>query len=92
MTNSVDIYTQLGEISVELATRVAELLAVAARRLPDDKQRVVEAMINDKIPLVISNTLAKTTALHSTRGVDHLRSNLDSYAENFAQQILSQGS
>jgi hypothetical protein len=91
MTDSVDIGTQLGEISVQLAQRVAELLAVAARRLPAEQQARVEAMITDQIPTVISNTLYKTTALHSARGIDHLRSNLEGYAENFARQIMGQG-
>lgn len=88
MTDSTDIGTQLQELAVVLATRVAELLSVASKTLEPEKRQKIEEMIEDNLPTVIANTLYKTTALHSSGGIDHLKENLDHYSEQFARMFL----
>lgn len=88
MTISTDITTQLQELAVELATRTADLLATAAKTLPEPQRAKVYEMIEGDLPTVIVNTLGKTPSLHSPGGIDHLRANLDEYSEQFARSFL----
>ena len=83
-----DIGTQLQEIAVKLSIQVAELLSVSSRSLDYEKQQKINEMIETNLPEVICNTLVKTTALHSQEGIDHLRSNLADYSEQFARMFL----
>lgn len=88
MADSTGIGTQLQEIAVELSTRTADLLATAAKTLPEPQRAKVYEMIEGDLPTVIVNTLGRTTALHSPGGIDHLKENLDSYSEQFARMFL----
>ena len=88
MADSTDIATQLQEMAVVLATRVADLLATASKDLPPQQKQKITEMLENDIPSVIVNTLYKTPALHSPRGIDHLKENLDNYSEQFARMFL----
>lgn len=88
MTDSTNIATQLSELAVEITGRVAEMLAYAARDMETSKKQKIYQMIEESLPTVIVNTLMKTTALHSSGGIDHLKENLDLYAEQFAQRFI----
>lgn len=84
----MDIKSALEDAAVVLASKVAELLAVAVKDLqPEKKQKILE-MIETDLPLVISNTLFKTTALHSEGGIKHLKDDMDAYAEQFTRMFL----
>lgn len=88
MTDSTDVATQLQEMAVILATRVADLLATASKGLPPQQKQKITEMIENDLSTVIVNTLYKTTALHSSKGIDHLKENLDTYSEQFARMFL----
>jgi hypothetical protein len=88
MNTSTDLNTQLTELSAALTGRVAEILAHAARSMNSEQQQKIYEMIEVNLPTVITNTVIKTTSLHSTQGVDHLRANLDEYATQFAQRFI----
>lgn len=83
-----DIHTQLTELSVTLTGKVAELLASAAKQKDPAVRDQIWHMIENNLPDVIMNTIMKTTVLHSPAGVDHLKHNLDAYAEDFAQRFI----
>ena len=88
MADSTDIATKLQEMAVILSTRVAELLFVASKDLPPPQKAKITEMIENDLSTVIVNTLYKTTALHSPKGIDHLKENLDNYSEQFARMFL----
>lgn len=83
-----DIQASLQEISAILSGKVAELLASAAKDQAPDVRLKIMTMIEHDLATVITNTILKTPALHSPGGVDHLKSNLDSYAHQFAQRFI----
>jgi hypothetical protein len=88
MTDSTSIATQLSELAVEITGRVAEMLAYAARDMELGRKQKIYEMIEQSLPTVVLNTLLKTTALHSSGGIDHLKANVDHYAEQFAQRFI----
>lgn len=89
MTSNTDIHTQLTELAVELTGKVAELLAYAAKDMePLQRQKIYE-MIEDNLPTVVTNTVMQTTSLHSSGGVDYLKSNLEAFAHQFTQRFIN---
>lgn len=88
MTDSTDLVTQLSELAVELTSKVAELLAYAAKDVPPEQRAKIYAMLEDDLPTVVINTLMKTTPLHSAKGIEHLKKNLDTYAHQFSQRFI----
>lgn len=88
MTDSTNIHTQLTELAVELTGKVTEMLAYAARDMEPSKREQIYQMLEESLPTVITQTLFKTTVLHTSSGVDHLKANLDTYAEQFAQRFI----
>jgi len=88
MTDSTDLQTRLTEIAVELTGKVAEMLAYAARGMEPSKREKIYEMLEESLPTVVTNTLFNTPALNSTKGVDHLRQNMETYAQQFAQSII----
>lgn len=88
MNTSTDVSTQLSELAAELTGKVAEMLAYAARNMETQKQQQIYEMLETNLPDVVTNTLFKTTALHSVQGVDHLKANLDWYAEQMAERFI----
>ena len=88
MADSTDIATKLQEMAVVISTRVAELLAVASKDLPPPQKEKITEMLENDLATVITNTLYKTTALHSPKGIDHLKENIDNYSEQFARMFL----
>lgn len=88
MTDSTDLVTQLSELAVELTSKVAELLAYAAKDLPPEHREKIYTMLEDDLPTVVINTLMKTDVLHTKKGIDHLKENLDTYAHQFSQRFI----
>jgi hypothetical protein len=88
MTDSTDLQTQLTEIAVELTGKVAEMLAYAARDMEPSKREKIYEMLEESLPTVVTNTLFRTTVLHSAKGIDHLKANMETYAQQFAQSII----
>lgn len=88
MTDSTDSQTQLTEIAVELTGKVAEMLAYAARDMEPSKREKIYQMLEESLATVVTNTLFKTSLLHSAKGIDHLRANMDNYAHQFAQSFI----
>lgn len=84
----MDTHTQLTELSVTLTGKVAELLASAAKQKEPTIRDQIWHMIENSLPDVVMNTIMNTTVLHSAAGVDHLKRNLDTYAEDFAQRFI----
>lgn len=85
---STDIRTQLEELAVIITTRVADMLANASKDLEPSKRQQILGMLEEQLPTVVVNTLMKTTVLHSPKGIDHLRENIDDYSHQFAQMFL----
>lgn len=88
MTDSTDLQTQLTEIAVELTGKVAEMLAYAARDMEPSKREKIYEMLEENLPTVVTNTLFSTRNLHSPKGIDHLRQNMEYYANQFAQSFI----
>lgn len=83
-----DIRTQLEELAVVITTRVADMLANASKDLEPLKRQQILGMLEEQLPTVVVNTLMKTQILHSPKGIDHLRENIDDYSTQFAQMFL----
>jgi hypothetical protein len=88
MSDTNSIQTNLAEIAVEMSGKVAELLAYAARNSEPETKKKIEQMIENSVADVVTSTLFKTTVLHSAKGIDHLKSNMDHYANQMAQRMI----
>jgi hydroxypyruvate isomerase len=87
MTNS-NISDSLSELAVKITLQVAEMLSTASKGMPPDKRNQVDQMIQEQLPDVVLNSLFKTQALHSAKGVEHLKENLDYYSTQIAQRFI----
>lgn len=82
------INSQLADLTSRLCAAVAERLAQWTRDVdPQERKRII-AMIEENLPTVIANTIAKTASLHSPQGVAHLEQNLDKWADDFARKFI----
>jgi hypothetical protein len=86
---SNDIHDQLTDIAVDITSRVAEMLAVAIKTLDPQARAPIEQMIEENLPVVVTNMIFKTTVLHNPEGVDHLKSNIDHYARQIAETLIT---
>jgi hypothetical protein len=86
---STDIHEQLTDIAIDITGRVAELLAVAIKDLDPQARGPIEQMIEENLPVVVTNMIFKTTVLHSAEGANHLKSNVDHYAHQIAQTLIT---
>lgn len=83
-----DIQTSLAELAQTITVRVAETLSHASKDMEPDKRQAIDEMIQTQLPDVILNTLYKTTVLHTAKGIDHLKENVDYYVLQFAQRFI----
>lgn len=88
MTQSTEIATQLSELAVEITVRVADMLSSASKDMERSKRGQIDEMIQTRLPDVVLNTIFKTSALHTPKGVDHLKENVDYYATQIAQRFI----
>jgi len=90
MTTPGDYKSQLEELTVQICIMVSEKLYMSIKDQdmnPVEKSRIIN-MIEDQLPTVVTNAIAKTPSLHTASGIDELQKNLDSWAETFARQFL----
>jgi hydroxypyruvate isomerase len=73
---------------VTITLRVAEMLSSASKNMNPEQREKVDQMIETNLPDVVLNTLFKTSAIHSPKGIDHLKENLDYYCQQFAQSFI----
>jgi len=85
---STNIGTQLEELAVGIVSRVSEMLYVASKDLEPSKREKIVEMIENQLPTVVVNTLMKTTVLHTPKGIDHLRENIEEYSMQFTQMFI----
>lgn len=87
MNKPSDFNAQLVELTVKLTGMVAERIAHWSKDMnPPDRKRILD-MIEDSLPTVITNAIAKTTSLHSPQGVEYLEQQLDSWADHWAKKL-----
>jgi hypothetical protein len=85
---STNISTQLEELAVGIVTRVSEMLYVASKDLEPSKREKIVEMIENQLSTVVVNTLFRTEALHTPKGIDHLRENIEDYSMQFTQMFI----
>ena len=90
MTRPGDFSSQLVELSARLSTAVAERLAIWSKDMDPNERRKVLVMIEENLPVVIANTIAKTASLHSASGVKYLEEHLDEWADQWARKFIGQ--
>ena len=84
------INDQLTDLTARLCAAVAERLAQWTRDVdPQERKRII-AMIEDQLPAVVANTIAKTASLHSPAGVAYLEQHLNQWADDFARKFIGQ--
>lgn len=83
-----DFKSQLLDLTVILTGLVAERLAHWSRDSDPSHRRRILDMIENNLPDVIMNTIAKTPSLHSASGVAYLEENLESYTDDFAKKLI----
>ena len=89
MTQSNDVSNQLSELAVEITVRVADMLSSASKDMARDKRDQIDEMIQTNLPDVVLNTLFGTTALHSAKGIEHLKENVEYYSTQIAQRFIN---
>lgn len=90
MTTPGDYNSQLAELAARLSVAVAERLAMWSKNMDPSERRRVLTMIEENLPVVISNTIAKTASLHSATGVKYLEEHLDDWADSWAKRFIGE--
>lgn len=88
MNKPSDFNIQLSELTIKLAGMVAERLAYWSKDIDPNRRRQIMEMIEGQLPDIISNTVAKSASLHSTRGVEYFEQNLESMADAYAKKFI----
>jgi hypothetical protein len=89
MNTPGDFNSQLGDLAVILAGKVAERLAYWSKDMePGERKRILD-MIEEKLPTIIANSIAKAPSLHSAAGIDYFQQNIDSYADSYAKKFIN---
>lgn len=78
----------LGELATTITLRVAEVLSSASKNMQPAQRDAIDEMIQTQLPDVVLNTIFKTTVLHTPKGVDHLRENIDYYVQQFSERFI----
>ena len=78
----------LGELATTITLRVAEVLSSASKNMQPAQRDAIDEMIQTQLPDVVLNTIFKTTVLHTPKGVDHLRENIDYYVQQFSKRFI----
>ena len=89
MTTPGEFKSQLTELAARLSTAVAERLASWSKNMEARERQQVLTMIEENLPVVIANTIAKTASLHSASGVKYLEEHLDEWADQWARKFIS---
>ena len=92
MTTPGDFKKQLEDLAVILCQKVAERLEMWSKNLDIHHRQNILTMIENDLPVVVANTIAKTASLHSSSGVQYLEQHLDDWADSFAKRLVSSDS
>lgn len=88
MNSPGDFNNQLSDLTAQLSTMVAERLAHWSRDIePRQRQQILD-MVENNLPTVIANTIAKTPSLHSASGVQYLEEHLEEWADTWAKKFI----
>ena len=83
-----DFNFQLSELTSKLAGMVAERLSYWSKNLePNERRRIIE-MVENQLPTVIANSVAKSASLHSAGGVEYFEQNLENMADAYAKKFV----
>ena len=89
MSTPGEFNSQLGDLAVQLAGKVAERLAYWSKDMdPGERKRILD-MIEEKLPTIIANSIAKAPSLHSAAGIDYFLQNIDAYADSYAKKFVN---
>jgi hypothetical protein len=89
MSIPADFNSQLSDLAVQLAGKVAERLAYWSKDIDPSERRRILDMIEEKLPTIIANSVAKAPSLHSPGGIDYFVQNMDSYADSYAKKFIN---
>jgi hypothetical protein len=88
MTETNEIASQLSELAVQITVRVADMLSTASKDMSPEKRDQIDEMIQTNLADVVLNTLFGTTSLHSVKGIEHLKENVEYYSNQIAQRFI----
>lgn len=83
-----DFKPQLEDLTTRLSAMVAERLAYWSKDIDPSNRKQILDMIENNLPVVISNTIAKTPSLHSPSGVQYLEEHLEDWADTWAKKFI----
>lgn len=88
MTTPGEFNKQLSDLTAQLCTMVAERLAYWSKDIDPSRRTQILDMIENNLPTVITNTIAKTPSLHSASGVQYLEEHLEDWADTWAKKFI----
>jgi hypothetical protein len=88
MTQESEIVGQLTDLSVQITLAVAQMLSAASKDMAREKRDKIDEMIQTNLPDVVLNTLFGTTVLHTPKGIEHLKENVEYYSNQIAQRFI----
>ena len=88
MERPSDFNAQLGELAARLCGMVAERLAYWSKDMNPPERQGILRMIEEQLPGIVANTIAKSPTLHSADGVAYFEQNLESYADAYAKKFV----
>lgn len=87
MTTPGDYKEQLTDLTARLSVMVAERLSYWSKDIDPSQRKKILDMVENNLPTVISNTIAKTPSLHSSAGVQYLEEHLEDWADTWAKKF-----
>lgn len=88
MNTPGDYHKQLADLTVLLTGAVAERLYMWSKDIDQQHRNRILNMIEDNLPTVITNAIAKSPSLHSATGVQYLEQHLDDIADTWAKKFI----
>lgn len=88
MSTPGEFNSQLAELTALLSSKVAERLAMWSRNMEHRERQQIMDMVENNLPVVIANTIAKTASLHSAAGVKYLEEHLEDWADTWARKFI----
>ena len=83
-----DYNSQLTELTAKLSGMVAERLSTWCKDLDATNRKRIMDMVENNLPKVISNTVAKSASLHSAYGVKYMEEHLNEWADSWARKFI----
>lgn len=83
-----DFSEQLSDYCARLAGEVAQRILEMNVRSDPDRKRLIEDFVVNSLPDLITNSVLKTSSLHSNEGLNYAEQNFEKMVQTYTQSLL----